>query len=414
MPGSSQEEVAIVGAGIAGLTLALQLHEAGIACRIFEAAEAISSVGVGINILPHASAQLTRLGLEDKLLAKAVATQESVFYNRFGQFIHKDPAGRFAGYSYPQYSIHRGDLQKILYAAVKERIGDVVVTGARCVGVEQDSDSVTVHFASAASGEPTSNYRTAVAIACDGIHSVIRKQFNPDEGSPRYSGVNMWRGTTVMPPILTGASMVRIGWLATGKLVVYPICNNVDSHGSQLMNWVAELTTPHYRQRDWNRMGNLEDFIGAFEDWHFDWLDVPKMLRSADSVLEFPMVDQDPLENWTEGRVTLLGDAAHPMVPRGSNGAGQAILDTRALTDSLVEFGLTHEALAHYENERRPATSKVVLTNRQNPPDAILREVFERTGDQPFDNIDNVISPRDLRAITAAYEQVAGYAKSEI
>ena len=414
MPAATSEgTVAIIGGGIAGLTLALQLHEVGIQCHIFESAESISTVGVGINILPHASAQLARLGLEEQLLSKSVATQESVFYNRFGQFIYKEPAGRFAGYSHPQYSIHRGDLQSILYAEVLERLGEVIDTDSRCVGIDQDDGLVTVHLCSSSGGNPLPDFHASIAIACDGIHSIVRKQFNPNEGSPRYSGVNMWRGTTVMPPVLTGASMIRVGWLTTGKLVAYPIRSDVDSNGSQLMNWVVELTTPNYRQRDWNRVGNLEDFIGPFENWHFDWLDVPEMLRSAERVLEFPMIDQDPLERWTNGRITLLGDAAHPMLPRGSNGAGQAIIDTRVLTDALVDYGLTSEALCRYEDERRPATTNVVLTNRRNPPDAILREVFERTGDKPFDNIDDVITSSELRAITDAYKQVAGYIATE-
>jgi 2-polyprenyl-6-methoxyphenol hydroxylase-like FAD-dependent oxidoreductase len=177
-----------------------------------------------------------------------------------------------------------------------------------------------------------------VAIACDGINSAIRKQFFPDEGEPRYSGVNMWRGVTGWKPILSGASMVRAGWLVHGKMVIYPI-RPAGADGLQLVNWVAEIETPNYRKRDWNRSGSFDDFIGAFADWHFDWLDVPAFIRAADSVLEFPMVDQDPLPRWSFDRITLLGDAAHPMVPRGSNGAGQAILDARALTSALSENG---------------------------------------------------------------------------
>ena len=183
---------------------------------------------------------------------------------------------------------------------------------------------------------PAQSVRGRAAIACDGINSVIRKQFFPNEGEPRYSGVNMWRGVTRWKPILSGASMTRAGWLSHGKMVIYPI-REAGSDGLQLVNWVAEIETPNYRRRDWNRAGSLDDFIGAFADWHFDWLDVPAFIRAADSVLEFPMVDQDPLPRWSFGRVTLLGDAAHPMVPRGSNGAGQAILDTRAMTSALLE-----------------------------------------------------------------------------
>ena len=208
--------------------------------------------------------------------------------------------------------------------------------------------------------------------------------------------------------------MVRAGWLTHGKMVIYPIRNHSD--GTQLMNWVAEIETPHYKKRDWNRAGQLDDFIGAFQDWHFDWLDVPAMIRAADAVLEFPMIDQDPLPWWTQGRVTLLGDAAHPMVPRGSNGAGQSIMDARALTDLLADRGADGVSdmpatLKAYEALRLPATSKVVLTNRQSPPDAIIREVVERTGDKPFANIDDVISREELLAITDGYKRVAGYTR---
>ncbi|HSU05776.1 MAG TPA: flavin-dependent oxidoreductase, partial [Acetobacteraceae bacterium] len=325
------DDILIVGAGIGGLTLALALHEAGIPCRVFESAPAIRPVGVGINILPHGAAELARLGLENALADAAITTRESVFFNRFGQLIWREPAGRAAGFRHPQFSIHRGDLQLILLDAVRERIGAArIMTGWECVGATPDADRVIANFRDR---EPQ---RGAAVVACDGIHSVIRKQFYPHEGSPRYSGYNMWRGVTVWPSFLTGASMVRAGWLATGKMVIYPIRNNVDGRGRQLVNWVAEIETRHHVDRDWNRAGRIEDFLPAFADWHFDWLDVPAMIRAAEAVLEFPMVDQDPLPRWSFGSITLLGDAAHPMVPRGSNGAGQAILDARALADCLV------------------------------------------------------------------------------
>jgi 5-methylphenazine-1-carboxylate 1-monooxygenase len=244
-------------------------------------------------------------------------------------------------------------------------------------------------------------------VACDGIHSAIRKQFYPDEGEPRYSGVNMWRGVTRWKPMLSGASMVRAGWLSHGKMVIYPI-RRPDGDGLQLVNWVAEIETPNYRKRDWNRPGSLDDFLPAFADWRFDWLDVPAFIRAADSVLEFPMVDQDPLPRWSFGRATLLGDAAHPMVPRGSNGAGQAILDARALAAALLEREPV-AALAAYEKQRLEATTRIVLTNRSNPPDAILREVFLRSNDKPFRAIEDVISLDELRALSDGYKQIAGY-----
>ena len=213
--------------------------------------------------------------------------------------------------------------------------------------------------------------------------------------------------------MLSGASMVRAGWLAHGKMVIYPIRSAGDD-GLQLINWVAEIETSNYRKRDWNRTGAIDDFIGPFADWHFEWLDVPAFIRAADSVLEFPMVDQDPLPRWSHGRVTLLGDAAHPMVPRGSNGAGQAILDARALTAVLLAHENPVQALAAYENLRLEATTRIVLANRTNPPDAILREVFERTGDKPFRAIEDVISREQLAALSEGYKRIAGYSKDAL
>jgi len=403
-------EAMIVGAGIGGLTLALTLHEAGIASRVFESASEIRPVGVGINILPHAARELCRLGLEDSLARVAVTTRESVFFNRFGQRIFSEPAGRYAGYEWPQFSIHRGDLQQILLDAFRERAGpDRVVTGRKCTGFEQSAARVRVRFVHTAAGDAPGEEEGDVLIACDGLHSTIRKQLHPLEGEPLYSGVNMWRGVSVWEPILSGASMIRAGWLSTGKLVVYPIRDHVDASGRQLVNWVAELETPKHARRDWNRRGELADFIDAFEDWHFDWLDVPAFIRAAEAILEFPMIDQDPLPWWTQGRVTLLGDAAHPMVPRGSNGAGQAILDARALADSLRAHRDVATALKVYETMRLEATANVVRANRSNPPDAILREVFERTGDRPFADIDDVISAQELAAISDGYKRIAGF-----
>jgi len=408
-------EVLVVGGGIGGLTLALCLHRAGISCRIYEAAPAMRPLGVGINVLPHASKELARLGLELELTRASVLTREAVFFNRFGQLIYREPLGRFAGYDDPQYSIHRGELQLVLFEAASKRLGaDRISTGWKCIGIEQDASGATALFNDAVGGHALPPQRGDVVVACDGLHSIIRKQLHPDEGPPLYSGVNMWRGVSVWEPILTGASMIRAGWLANGKMVIYPIRNDVDSQGRQLVNWVAELATTRYKQRDWSRPGDINDFIGAFKDWHFDWLDVPALLGAAETILEFPMVDQDPLPWWTRGRVTLLGDAAHPMYPRGSNGAGQAILDARALSDALVAHANPTEALRAYEAQRLPFTAEVVRINRTNPPDAILREVYERTGDQPFEHVEDVISQKELAAVSEGYKRVAGFDKPSL
>jgi 5-methylphenazine-1-carboxylate 1-monooxygenase len=408
------DEIIIVGAGVGGLTLGLALHAAGIPCRIFESAAEIRPIGVGINLLPHATKELAALGLEPVLAQAAIETRDATFFNRFGQLIYQEPLGRAAGYEYPQFSIHRGDLQMILLDAFRARAGhDRLVTNRHCVAVEQDETGVGVTFSDGPGGVNRNTIRGRVAIACDGINSAIRKQFFPDEGEPRYSGVNMWRGVTRWKPMLSGASMVRAGWLSHGKMVIYPI-RPAGSDGLQLVNWVAEIETPVYRKRDWTRPGSIDDFLPDFANWQFDWLDVPAFIRAADSVLEFPMVDQDPLPRWSFGRVTLLGDAAHPMVPRGSNGAGQAILDARALTSALLEHDDPVAALAAYEKQRLEATTRIVLTNRSNPPDAILREVFQRTRDQPFNAIDDVISRDELVALSEGYKRIAGYSKDAL
>ena len=402
-------DVIVVGAGIGGLTLALCLQQAGIRARVYEASPEIRALGVGINVLPHASRELGRLGLEPALTRYAVLTRESAFFNRFGQLIHREPLGRLAGYDAPQYSIHRGDLQRVLLDAWIERAGaDALATGWRCSGFAQDEHGVDVAFDDPRSGAAHPPQRADVVVACDGLHSAIRKQLHPGEGAPRYSGVNMWRGVTRWRPILGGATRIRAGWLSHGKMVIYPIRDDIDGAGTQLVNWVAEIETATYRQRDWTRPGQLADFIGAFEDWHFDWLDVPALIRAADSVLEFPMVDQDPLPWWTQGRVTLLGDAAHPMVPRGSNGAGQAILDARCLSDLLARGGDPQAALQVYEAQRLAATTQVVLTNRSNPPDAIIRVVHERSGDRPFACIEDIISREELEQMSREYKRIAG------
>jgi 5-methylphenazine-1-carboxylate 1-monooxygenase len=403
--------VVIIGAGIGGLTLGLRLHQAGVPCRIYEAVPELKPLGVGINLLPHASRDLAELGLLPALERVAVETREIAYFNRFGQFIYSDPSGRYGGYDWPQFSIHRGDLQMVLLEAFIERAGrKAVVTGHRCIGVDQDATSATAHFESTVTRTPLPSYRGDIVVACDGIHSAVRKQLHPNEGAPRYFGLNMWRGVTRGEPYLTGASMVRVGWAETAKLLVYPIRNNIDGEGRQLINWVCSIAqeTP-IPQQDWNRPGRLDDFLPAMADWTFDWLDVPAMCRAADEILEYPMMDRDPLPSWGGGRVTLLGDAAHPMIPRGANGGAQSILDCTALTKALLTNDDPVAALKAYEAERLPATAKVVLRNREAPPDAILEEVYRRTGDKPFTRIEDVISDAELAALNDGYKRVAGF-----
>lgn len=408
-------DVIVIGAGIGGLSLALALHKVGVKCRIFEAAPQIKPLGVGLNLLPHAMAALNQLGLLEALEKKGVATQEVHFYTRFGQLVNKAACGRFAGYELPQLSIHRADLHEVLLQTVRERLGpDAVNLGCKCIGVTQQHDGVEVHFEDA-DKNPLPAVLGCVAVACDGVHSVVRKQMHPIEAVPRYEGTTLYRGATRWKPIHTGASMIYLGSIETGKLVIYPIRDKIDEEGNQLVNWVIEITkSNNHLLRDWNRSSQVEEFLGHFKDCRFDWLDIPAFLRAADAIYEYPMIDQEPLPFWTQGRVTLLGDAAHPMMPRGSNGSAHAIIDAVTLAELLASHADPVEALKVYQDKRLDTTSKVVLANREIAPDAILRVVEERTGGKPFTKVEDVLSKEEFEQWQARYQKVAGFAKEDL
>jgi 2-polyprenyl-6-methoxyphenol hydroxylase-like FAD-dependent oxidoreductase len=407
-------EIVIVGGGICGLSLALNLHRHGIACRVFERAPEVKELGVGITLLPHAMREFTALGIGDEHLAAGIENVESCFFNRFGQLIYKEPRGKLAGYPFPEVGIHRGRLHMILFAAAQRELGaERIRTNHQCVAVEQDEAGATVFFQETTTGRTLEPVRGSAVIACDGINSAIRKQFYPDD-KVAFAGINTWRGVTRRKPILTGRSYMRVGSIYTGKIVIYPIVDNVDAEGNQLINWMAEIQGDSFEKNDWNEAGKLEDFQHIYAGWRFDWLDVAELIRTADSILEYPMVDKDPVERWTFGRVTLAGDAAHPMYPRGSNGSAQAAIDARTLADCLRTQPDAAAALNAYEAARLPATAKVVRTNREHPPDFINIKVEQLVGDRPFERLDDYITQDELRALSDNYKQVAGFALPDI
>ncbi len=407
-------QVAIVGGGICGLSLALNLKQRGIAARVYERAPEIKELGVGITLLPHAMREFSALGLADALLKAGIENRESRFYNRFGQLIYKEERGKFAGYPFSEVGIHRGRLHVILYDTVKQRLGpDAVVTDCECTSVEQDERSATVHFKRTSTGQRCDSVRADVVIDCEGVNSAIRKQFYPDDKTV-FAGINTWRGITRRKPILDGHTYMRVGSILTGKIVIYPIIDDIDGKGNQLINWMAEIQRDTTIQNDWNKPGDLADFLPIYQDWRFDWLDVAQLIKDADQILEYPMVDKDPLERWTFGRVTLAGDAAHPMYPRGSNGAAQSAIDARTLADFLRSESHPRDALQAYEQTRLPVTTKVVRTNREHAPDFINIKVEQLVGDKPFDDLGKYITQDELRALSENYKRIAGFTLSDM
>lgn len=407
-------QIAIVGGGICGLSLALNLKARGIECRVYERAPEIKALGVGITALPHAMREFSALGIGDRLLAAGIENRESCFFNRFGQLIYKEPRGKFAGYQYPEVGIHRGSLHLILYEAVRQRLGpDAVRTDHECTGVEQTEHGATLHFRRASTGAALESVPADAVIACDGINSALRKQFYPHD-QVAFAGINTWRGVTRRKPILGGRTYMRVGSILTGKMVIYPIVDDIDGEGNQLINWMAEIKRDTFDQNDWNKPGDLADFFPLYETWKFDWLDVAQMIRDADQILEYPMVDKDPVDRWTFGRVTLAGDAAHPMYPRGSNGAAQAAIDARTLADLLRNHTDPRDALKAYEAARCGPAARVVRTNREHPPDFINIKVEELVGDRPFDDLDKYISQGELRTLSENYKRIAGFALSDV
>lgn len=397
--------ILIAGAGIAGLSLGLTLHQIGIPFRIFEAVLEIRPIGVGINIQPNAIRELFDLGLEADLDAVGVKTEQYGFYSKHGNTIWEEPRGTWAGYNWPQYSVHRGRFQVMLLEALVARAGpECVVTGQRAVGF----DGKNLHLRDVADGR---EHQVAgdMIVAADGIHSAIRAQIHSNEGPPIWGGAVLWRATSLARPFFGKNAMVLIGH-DRQRLVAYPISEPDPETGLATINWIAELRmdpSAGWKKEDWNRTADKDDFAPDFADWKFDWLDVPKLIQDADQVFEYPMVDRDPINFWTTGCVTLMGDAAHPTYPVGSNGATQAVVDARVLGAALLKHGLTNAALQEYEAELRPLTTGIILANRGSGPDAILQRVEGICGGE-FMNIEDVIPHRELADHAARYKSLAG------
>lgn len=407
--------ILIIGAGIGGLTTALRLHHAGIDCAVYEQSESIRELGVGINLLPNMVGELAEVGLLDQLCETGIRTSELRYAHRLGQEIMVLPCGLDAGFTMPQLSIHRGQLQGVLASAVRERLGPGAVrTGHRLTGFEQDDQGVRAMFATQ-DGTALDPVCGDVIVGADGIHSTVRSVFFPAEGPPRWNGVTLWRGCVEWPVFGSGQSMLIAGG-NTAKLVVYPIGAG-RAPDTRLTNWAICIQTgrpgdpPPYRQ-DWSRPASFADIAEYLEWFRTPYVDHIGLARATGQCFEFPMCDRDPLSAWSHGRVTLLGDAAHPMYPMGSNGAGQATMDAVCLARCLASHADPEAALRAYADERLPVTSDVVLRNRAGGPERVIDEV-ERRAPDGFTRLADVIDPAELERIVTGYAQATGQAADQ-
>ncbi len=411
-------KVLIAGGGIGGLSTALCLHQAGIECEIFEQSQEVRELGVGVNVLPHAIGVLAGLDLLPALDRVGIRTRELFYCNRFGQTVWNELRGTDAGYDVPQFSIHRGKLLGVLHQAVIERLGAARLhTGCRLAGFEERGDRVVASFE-----ERTDGRRVEVAgdglVGADGIHSAVRSILYPQEGAPIWNGAMLWRGATEWPIHRDGRTVVIAGGNAA-KFVFYPIHADPARPQTRLTNWaiMAHIGAPRTgppRREDWSRVGQRDEALPFVrEKFHLDFLDPVALIEATGTFYEYPNCDRDPLPRWTFGRVTLLGDAAHPMYPNGSNGASQAILDAQCLAQYLKGAPSLAVGFGAYDAERRPATAKLVTSNRVGGPEGVI-DLIEERAPQGFDDIDHVASHAEREAIVRGYASMAGYARDQV
>lgn len=411
-------KVVIAGAGIGGLTAALSLHEVGIDVHVFEQAHELAELGVGFNVLPHAVKELAALGLLPELDRVGIRTRELMYANRLGQPVWRELRGTAAGYDVPQLSIHRGKLHGVLVRAALQRLGSARIhTGCTLVDFEDQRDRVTARFERRDTGDMLKVDADAL-VGCDGIHSVVRAALYPREGSPIWSGLMLWRGATDWPVYEDGHTMVIAGGNAA-KFVFYPIHGDPDAPDRRLTNWavmarVGQSGEQPPRREDWNRPGSVEEAVAVAREWfEFDFVDARALIEATVMIYEYPNCDRDPLPRWSFGRATLLGDAAHPMYPPGSNGASQAILDGRALARSLSAGPTVTEALETYDAERRPLVNAIVVQNRAGGPERVI-DLVEARAPNGFDDLDLVATHAEREAIVRGYATLAGYATDQV
>lgn len=405
MPDTSLD-IAIVGAGPAGLSAALRLHQQGFRPRIYETVPELKPLGVGIDVKVYGSKELDELGLLEEFRAISVDAKESIFYNKYGQEIYAEFCGVHMGYLYEQRFVHRGYLQMLLYRTVLARLGDdAVVHGVRCIGYTNHDDRVTLDLRDRAGRE--SQVEADLVIAADGIKSALRQQMHPENSEPVYSGITMWRGTTLMDPFGSGGTILHIGAPQVSSMIVYPIADNFEGTGKVLVNWVVEATREESVE-DWNQTGTVDEIMGYYDECDVIHLDVQEMMRNAREVYLFPLIRHEPLDTWIDGRVVLIGDAAHAMYPRGGNGACQAIVDGGVLAEKLATIEDLPAALKAFEDQRLTAVNGIVMAHRGEGYEVIRRIVEDRTDGKRFDDIEQVLPLAEADAIFSRYHALVG------
>ncbi len=403
----------IVGGGIGGLSMALSLHQAGIEAKVFESVRELGALGSGINLQPNAVRELDEMGLGKALAATGVATQKWSCYNKHGQMIWSEPRGLAAGYQWPQYSIHRGHLLLLLLRATRERIGAKnIFTGHHLASFEQDAQGVSAHFIDRTTGKPLHTERADLLIGADGIHSAVRAHFYPGEGPLHYSGEMQWRASVEMDSFLDGSTQVLVGH-RNQRLVGYSMSQEALNRGRVLVNWICEIRMPDTSRPDWDRKVSKDVFASAFANWRFPWLDVPALIDATPEIFEFPKCDRNPVDRWSHGRVTLLGDAAHPMLPTGSQAGSQAVVDARVLAQALLAEPTIEGALKSYEIQRLKPMAAITLKNRELGPELAMQIAEDRAPDG-FHNVEEVISREEMAAITENYKRSAGFDSASV
>jgi 2-polyprenyl-6-methoxyphenol hydroxylase-like FAD-dependent oxidoreductase len=349
------KSIVVAGAGLGGLTLALCLLREGFEVVVLEQAQALGEVGAGVQISANGARVLHRLDLADRLAEVAFTPERGeIRHWQSGETLIIRPLGNSSveRFGYPYYHLHRADLHRLLAAALAEAAPGAVRLGAKVTGVTQTGDGVAV---ATAGGETVAG---EVLIGADGIHSTVRSLlFGPD--APRFTGCVAWRATVETAKLPAGhVRPVASNWIGRGGHFVHYYLRR-----GALVNCVGVMERDEWREESWSTRGEVSDFLHDFRDWHPD---VRRLIESAESCFRWGLFDREPMPRWSEGRVTLLGDACHPMLPFMAQGAVMAIEDGYTLARCLAVNAAPAAALRRYEALRRERTAEVQRLSRAN------------------------------------------------